>query len=67
MLRTDRGDFILDNETDAILPCDRTGYDVRQAKKVRIALPGFRLARPHRLWPLLTVKFWPLDVGAGPP
>ena len=26
MLRTDRGDFILDNETDAILPWDRTAY-----------------------------------------
>ena len=26
MLRTDRGDFILDNETDAILPSDRTAY-----------------------------------------
>ena len=26
MLRTDRGDFILDNKTDAILPWDRTSY-----------------------------------------
>ena len=26
MLRTDRGDFILDNETDAILPWDGTAY-----------------------------------------
>ena len=26
MLRTDRGDFILDNKTDAILPWDRTAY-----------------------------------------
>ena len=26
MVRTDRGDFILDNKTDAILPWDRTGY-----------------------------------------
>jgi predicted transglutaminase-like cysteine proteinase len=26
MMRTDRGDFILDNKTDAILPWDRTGY-----------------------------------------
>jgi predicted transglutaminase-like cysteine proteinase len=26
LVRTDRGDFILDNKTDAILPWDRTGY-----------------------------------------
>jgi predicted transglutaminase-like cysteine proteinase len=26
MLRTDRGDFVLDNKTDAILPWDRTAY-----------------------------------------
>jgi predicted transglutaminase-like cysteine proteinase len=26
MMRTDRGDFILDNKTDAILPWGRTGY-----------------------------------------
>jgi predicted transglutaminase-like cysteine proteinase len=26
MVRTDRGDFILDNKTSAVLPWDRTGY-----------------------------------------
>ena len=26
MLRTDRGDFILDNKTSAVLPWDQTGY-----------------------------------------
>jgi predicted transglutaminase-like cysteine proteinase len=26
MLRTDRGDFILDNKIDAVLPWDKTGY-----------------------------------------
>jgi predicted transglutaminase-like cysteine proteinase len=26
-VRTDRGDFILDNETDAVLPWDKTGYE----------------------------------------
>ncbi|MBM0207085.1 transglutaminase-like cysteine peptidase [Micromonospora sp. STR1s_5] len=26
-VRTDRGDFILDNETDSVLPWDKTGYE----------------------------------------
>jgi predicted transglutaminase-like cysteine proteinase len=26
MIRTDRGDYILDNKTSAVLPWDRTGY-----------------------------------------
>jgi predicted transglutaminase-like cysteine proteinase len=26
MVRTDRGDYILDNKTNAILPWQRTGY-----------------------------------------
>ena len=28
MIRTDRGDLILDNKTDAILPWHRTGYAI---------------------------------------
>jgi predicted transglutaminase-like cysteine proteinase len=26
MIRTDRGDFILDNKTSAVLPWNKTGY-----------------------------------------
>jgi predicted transglutaminase-like cysteine proteinase len=26
MIRTDRGDYILDNKTNAVLPWDQTGY-----------------------------------------
>jgi predicted transglutaminase-like cysteine proteinase len=27
MMRTNRGDFILDNKTDAVLPWHKTGYE----------------------------------------
>ena len=33
MVRTDRGDYILDNKTSAVLPWNQTGYVYRQARE----------------------------------
>jgi hypothetical protein len=56
MLRTNRGDFVLNNKTDVILPWDKTSYGSPN-EKVTIVLLGYRWAGSHRPKPPQTGRF----------
>ena len=48
MVRTDRGDFILDNKTSAVLPWDQTPATSSSSARARTAWRGFRSAASPR-------------------